>query len=546
MSVLRELVARLGFQVDAGSMRKAEAAVDKVKNGLSRLGQVAALAGVGVGLQKIVKLASDANETSNVLEQVFGPDGAKQVKDWATVVGQEVGRSQFQLREFSGVLGAMLDPMLGSSSAAQQMSTTLAKLAVDLGSFFNATDEEALMALRAGITGETEPLRRFGVVMVDATLQEFARTKGIHKSVAAMNVAEKTQLRYQFILAHTAKAQGDAARTGDSYANATKRLKAGLRDIGTEMGMAVLPTIERVINWTSDAIRRFKEWTEGTSALKSAMFVMGLAAVAIGASMLAPFLLPAAAVLALILLVDELHSLFTGGKSVIGHYIDAVLGIGTTDELIRNHKAGVELLAEAWHNLWNAAGEGGENLTSHLGLLEQLQAAGQRVADTYARMGTAIADFFHNLPVIGGAANGKQRAAFSSERATGRGVNAPLMTTEEKARQELRERNAAAAAGRGSKLEFGTMGRATGRGVGAGVERIEFGKASASAAYGSPAVTAPVAGQAGQQVSVNNGPTNLTFNVNGGNLAEVKRVVQEALAADRRRKSAAVPQPGGT
>jgi hypothetical protein len=527
-------------------MRKAEGAVEKLKSSLSKLSQVAALAGVGVGLQKIVKLASDANETSNVLEQVFGATGAKQVKDWAAVVGEEVGRSQFQLREFTGTLGAMLDPMVGNRAAAQEMSTTLAKLAVDLGSFFNATDEEALIALRAGIAGETEPLRRFGVVLLDATLQEFARSKGIHKSVAAMNVAEKTQLRYQFILANTGRAQGDAARTSSSYANAIKRLKAGLRDVGTEMGMAVLPIIERVVNWTSGAIKAFKEWAEGTQVLKATMVVLGIAAAAVGAAMLAPFLLPAAAVLALILLVDELWNLFTGGKSVIGEYIDTLGGLGTVDEFVRNHKAGIDVLAEAWRNLWTTVDAGGDPLANHLNFLQAVEAVGQRLYDTYARLGTAIADFFYNLPVIGGAATGKQRAVTSSERAAGRGMNAPLMTPEQKATQELRERNAAAAADRqATKLEFGGIGRAKGRGVGAEAEQIGWGKASASAAYGS--VSTPIVGPpAPQQVSVQNGPTNLTFNVNGGDLNAVKRVVQDALAASQRRQSAAVPRPGGS
>jgi hypothetical protein len=541
MTVLRELVARLGFQVDGQGFKQAESSVDKLKSGLQKLGQVASLAGIGAGIAKIVDLASDANETANVLESVFGAAGAAQVKDWSQTVASEVGRSQYQLQEFAGRLGAMLDPMVQNKAAAQEMSTTLSGLAVDLGSFFNASDEDALMALRAGISGEAEPLKRFGIVMQDATLQEYAHAQGINKKLSAMNVAEKTELRYQFILANTVTAQGDAARTSGGYANASKALGAALRDLGTEMGQSVMPVIERGIQFVLGGIRAFRDWAKGTHVLETAMWVLGAAAVVIGASLIAPFVIPALAAAALILLIDEVLTLFSGGKTVIGDYIDTVFGIGATDEFVRNHKAGVELLAEAWRNLWKDADS--EDLQAQIGWFGELELAGERLYNLYARLGTAIADFFYNLPVVGGAATGKQRVAFSSERAAGQGYGAGLMTPEQARQQGLAEKAADIRAERTATK----TGRALGRGYNAPVEEIQVGRAAPSAV--GAAVSAPIAPAGGAvakgPVTVNTGPMNVVLNMVGGNPEEMRRAMQKTLEAERRKTVAAVAQAGG-
>lgn len=254
--------------------------------------------------------------------------------------------------------------------------------------------------------------------------------------------------------------------------------------------------------------------------------------------MLAPFILPAAAAVALILIVDELFNLFTGGKSVIGDYIEAVGGLGTVDELIRNHAAGVDILAESWRNLW--AGADTAKLQEQIGWFGELELMGERLYNLYARLGTAIADFFYNLPGIGGAANGQQRIVTSSERAAGRGVGAGLMTPEQARQQGLKEKAADISAER----EASKPGRALGRGVNASVEEIRSGRASPSAVGGPPTVSAPAAASGTPPVVVQSGNTTVTVNVNGGNPAEVRRAVLDALAAERRKSNAALSRPG--
>jgi len=254
--------------------------------------------------------------------------------------------------------------------------------------------------------------------------------------------------------------------------------------------------------------------------------------------MLAPFILPAAAAVALILIVDELFNLFTGGKSVIGDYIEAVGGLGTVDELIRNHAAGVDILAEAWRNLWTDADPSG--LQDQIGWFGELELAGERLYNLYVRLATAVADFVWNLPVVGGAAQGKQRGVSSSERATGRGVGAGLMTPEQARQQGLKEKAADISAERAASKP----GRALGRGVNAAVEEIRSGRASPTAVGRPPTVSAPAAPSGTPPVVVQSGNTTVTVNVNGGNPAEVRRAVLDALAAERRKSNAALSRPG--
>lgn len=190
-----------------------------------------------------IKAASDFNETSNVIQQAFGKS-SDAVEKWAADTGDAMGRSTQQIRQFSGVMQAMLSPMLGSSDAAEQVSKSITKLAVDMGSFWNVADEDAFAALRSGLSGEAEPLKRFGIVMNDAALNAYALAEGIKISYTNMDEASRVQLRYNFILDRTTMVQGDAERTSDGWANQTKALDADLANAAATIGQDLIPVAQ--------------------------------------------------------------------------------------------------------------------------------------------------------------------------------------------------------------------------------------------------------------------------------------------------------------
>ena len=339
--VIRELIAKLGLKTDSASFKRADDRINKTKEFLGMIGRTVSIAVVGIGFKHVIGLASDANETLNVLEASFGRN-KDAVLNWADEFGRAAGRSQYQMRDLAGQLGAVLNPMMDyNADVAAKMSMRLTQLAVDLGSFYNATDDEALTALRSGIVGETEPLKRFGIVMLEANLQAFALEQGITKNIKAMTIAEKTQLRYNFLLDKTKLAHGDAAKTAAGFANASKGLLGGLRDLGTSVGQKLLPAVEWFVNILKKWSLGFADLVKNSNLVEAAIVVLGAVLVKTGISVLtawlpviAPFLLLAAKIGLVILVVDDLITMFRGGESVIGKFIDLIFGKGSATQAV--------------------------------------------------------------------------------------------------------------------------------------------------------------------------------------------------------------------
>ena len=196
--------------------------------------------------KKFLDMASEVEELDNVIQQTFGTS-ASDIELWSESVGESVGRSEFQLRKFAGNIGAILKGLDLDDKDIRDISTSFSQLAVDLGSFFNVADERAFEALRSGITGQTEPLLRFGVAMTEANLKSFALSKGITQNIKDMSQAEKTLLRYNFIMEKTAVAQGDAERTITGFANQTKVFEANIDSAQRKIGQTLLPIVNDLL-----------------------------------------------------------------------------------------------------------------------------------------------------------------------------------------------------------------------------------------------------------------------------------------------------------
>lgn len=356
MPILRDIAARLGLQLDKGSFVQAERTIGGLTAQLGALSTIVIGSGAAVALGKVITLGSDANETLNVLNASF-EENSQAVQDWAGSFAQSAGRSEFELREMAGTIGSVLNPLMErNAEVAAGMSTRLTELAVDLGSFFNATDTDALAALRSGIVGESEPLKRFGIVMNEATLEAFRLEQGIKKSTKQMSIAEKTALRYNYILNQTELAHGDAAKTSEGWANASKALVGALKDLGTRLGLTILPFAEKVVTGARNVIRGFLEWQKGTNFLKAALIVLGAIGAKVALGLLiawAPVLLPILKFVAIVtvaaLVLDDFLTFMQGGDSVIGRFIDAIFGPGSAT-------AAVKALHEAWDGMklfWN-------------------------------------------------------------------------------------------------------------------------------------------------------------------------------------------------
>lgn len=269
-----------------------------------------------------VNYASDLDETKNKVSVVFG-DMAADVLKWSEDSATALGQSRQQALEAAGTYGNLFVSLGLGQQPAADMSMSLVQLASDLASFNNANPEEVLLALRSGLSGEIEPLKKFGVAMNEAILTAKAQEMGLGDNIQALSEAEKLQLRYAIIMEQTTTAQGDFARTSDGLANSTRIAKAQLADAAAVLGAQLLPYGLQIVKFVSDLIGKFEalspeqqKWIlmigGAAAAAGPLLMIVGGLITALGAIIpvitavagaLAPFALPILAIIAVLALL---------------------------------------------------------------------------------------------------------------------------------------------------------------------------------------------------------------------------------------------------
>jgi hypothetical protein len=223
-------------------------------------------------------LAGNAAETQGKFEQVFG-EMSQDAQDWAEAYGDAVGRATTDLQDMLATTGAIVKAMGMTGEASVEFSEQVAQLAVDMGSFHNASDIEAFNALRSAITGEYEPMKRFGVIVNEAKVEQELLNMGIRGGTKAATDAEKAQARMNIIMRATTDAQGDAARTAGSFSNQMKALEADAKELGESIGADLLPAAQRGIEIVRRLVTGFKNLDSGT---RGVIIAVGGLAAAIG------------------------------------------------------------------------------------------------------------------------------------------------------------------------------------------------------------------------------------------------------------------------
>jgi hypothetical protein len=210
----------------------------------------AAAGGVALGLfaKRAIDAATDINESTSKNQVLFG-DHAKAVERFASSTAGSLGISRRQALESTGTFGNLFTALKIAPKRSADMSMSLTKLAADLASFNNASPEEALEAIRSGLVGETEPLRRFGVNLSDDALRAEALRKGLVKTTKeALTPQQKALAVNSLLFKQTASAQGDFDRTSRGLANQQRILRARFDDATASLGEAFLPTALDVVS----------------------------------------------------------------------------------------------------------------------------------------------------------------------------------------------------------------------------------------------------------------------------------------------------------
>lgn len=229
-----------------GDLLKANLLSDYIQKGIGKLAD-----GFWGFLKKGVDLASNLQEVQNVVDTTFG-DGAEQIYSWSEAAAESFGMSSLQAQNFNGTLGAMLKSMGLTDDAVLKMSTDMVGLSGDMASFYNLDIEQAFEKIRAGISGETEPLKQLGINMSVANLEAYALSQGIETAYDKMSQSEQAILRYNYLMSVTADAQGDFAKTSDSFANQQRILQLQWENLSASLGEKFLPHLNDVIITIND------------------------------------------------------------------------------------------------------------------------------------------------------------------------------------------------------------------------------------------------------------------------------------------------------
>ena len=246
------------------AVKNATKKLDKFSRNAKRLGTQLStnltlpILAVGAGA---VKLASDFEESLNKVNVSFG-ESSKEVQAFAKTTLNSFGIAEGSALEMAALFGDMGTSMGLTQKQAAGMSTSLVGLAGDLASFKNIRIDVAQTALASIFTGETESLKKLGIVMTEANLKQFALEQGITKTIKQMSQAEKVQLRYNFVIAQSTNAIGDFANTSDGVANSTRSLQESVKELGQQFGVLLIPLTKELVKSLRGIINTLRGLTD--------------------------------------------------------------------------------------------------------------------------------------------------------------------------------------------------------------------------------------------------------------------------------------------
>lgn len=242
--------------------------------------------------KQAVGLSSNLTEVQNVVDVTFG-NMTDKIDEFTKNSIQQFGMSELSAKQFASRFQAMGSAMgisksligsandylkdqtkgyIGASNAMADMSLNLTKLTADMASFYNVEQKSVAEDLESIFTGQTRPLRAYGLDLTQATLQEWALKQGLDADMQSMSQAEKTMLRYQYVLANTTAAHGDFSRTADTWANRTRVLSQQFQQLGSIVGGTFINAFKPFVAALNSIMQKVISFAETISAALGAIF----------------------------------------------------------------------------------------------------------------------------------------------------------------------------------------------------------------------------------------------------------------------------------
>ena len=313
-----------GTSIVEGTFKNVIGLAGKVGDAVSHAGRkmtagmTLPLAGLGV---LVTKAASDAEELQSAFDVTFG-NMNRSMNKWAVEAGNNMGRATQEMQEGAIAFGMLFNQAAPTEAAAARMSQRFTELAQDAASFYNTDFDTAMGKIRSGLTGESEPLRDFGVFLTEAVVRAKALEMGIVSAGEELNEQGKIMVRAALITEGLSKAYGDVARTSDSLANRLRAIGGMVRELAIEFGQILEPYAKRA----AAAVAGFLEWIGNLpNGVKRAAVGFGVFLAAIGPLSMA---LSALAITILPLLLVKMGPLFAVISAIVNPIGTAVVMAG--------------------------------------------------------------------------------------------------------------------------------------------------------------------------------------------------------------------------
>ena len=345
-------------------------------------GLAAALAAISV---KLIALGSDAEETENVTGLAFG-DMKGAAEKWAAGFAKATGSSRFESVELVSDLGLIVKGMGFTEEASLGMSSRMVELAADMASAKNVPLDVALDKIRAGLIGESEPLRTMGVLLSEARVKEEAYASGLAKTGTELTNTQKVQARMNIILADSVAMHGDLVNTQSSVANQWRAIKNRVSDAATAIGKNLLPIASEMLVTLGEWVKKGADLLTWITESEKRMKVFGaiLAGVVVTGLGLA-----AAALWALVPAITAA----TGGLNLIIPLIAVGVGALVAGWILFGDTI-KDFLRAVWAKMLKNIGAGLKKLSEFVGILRDdwakaMKEAGEGLEETAAEMGKA-------------------------------------------------------------------------------------------------------------------------------------------------------------
>lgn len=243
-----------------GANKQITSFAGKFKQDFGAIAAVGAAGAVafGAAIVKITNAASDLEETQSKFNTVFrGSTDAAEA--FALELQTGYATSEVQAKRFLATIQDTLVPMGLQREAATQLSGSVVKLAADIGSFNNLPTEQVVRDIQSALVGNTETVRKYGISIKAAAVDQSILDQGLAKSKAEITEAQRVTERLRLITEGSADAVGDMARTSASFANRQKALTAQLENLMATLGQITVGPGADFLKFLSDAIEDLNE-----------------------------------------------------------------------------------------------------------------------------------------------------------------------------------------------------------------------------------------------------------------------------------------------